>query len=193
MLPSWAKYRRCVLVPSSRWSLKTSTQCGVPRGSCVRRAGQGRVWDGCCLKSTRSDVRIYCNANVDVNSRAREMTLEALEDLVRCADDTMYFMVQVTSSSSWARLVRRGQWLFTGTGGAARAVALHGHGWCDESSGFSELFMDTDGVKGLWVRVLCILCRGPVASFRDDHRRGTASSPSDARWRSTVVVHCCGA
>ena len=35
-----------------------------------------------------------------------------------------------------------------GTVGATRALALHGHGWCDDSSVFSELVMDTDGVKG---------------------------------------------
>ena len=35
------------------------------------------------FESTRSDGRIQCNSNVDVNSRPREMTPEALEDLVR--------------------------------------------------------------------------------------------------------------
>ena len=32
--------------------------------------------------------------------------------------------------------------------GATRVVALQGHGWCDESCGFSEFVVDTDGVKG---------------------------------------------
>ena len=35
------------------------------------------------IESTRSDGRIQCNSNVDVNSRPREMILEAFEDLVR--------------------------------------------------------------------------------------------------------------
>ena len=38
--------------------------------------------------------------------------------------------------------------LFMGTVGATRAVALHGLGWCDKSSEFPELVMDTDGVQG---------------------------------------------
>jgi len=59
-----------------------------------------------------------------------------------------------------------------GTVGAARAAALHWHGWCNESSGFSELFMDTDGVKGAMGTGDVYLMPRPVASFSDDHGEG---------------------
>ena len=75
--------------------------------------------------------------------------------------------------------------VLTGTGGAKRAVALHGHGWCEESRGFLELFMDTGGKHfGAVVVGRC----GRIA--RRTARRLFATSFEPSAWDVTsVCVH----